>query len=226
MANCKYQDKEWLRTQLEAKKRTVDDIAKECGKSYGTIYYHMRKHNLETKHLPDSIIDEKGNRYGEVVVLEMADVPESEHVMWKCKHDDGFTFEARGTALRKGNVTGRQSRPKGETAFRKLYRAYKHGAKKRNLEWKLTKEQFRNMTKEDCHYCGRSPSKSIGKNLNGEYIYNGLDRMNNSIGYTEENVVTCCWGCNHIKGDIDKEDFIAQINKIYEYNHSTSKNLA
>jgi len=223
MENHKYKDKEWLRTQLKDKKRTVDDIAEECGKCSGTIYYHMKKYDLETYYQSPKIIDEQGNEYGKVKVLELSYINDGGHVIWKCQHEDGFTFEARGTELRRGNATGNHSRPKGETAFRQLYRVYKHGAEERNLEWDLTKKQLRTMTKKDCHYCGKPPSKSIGENLNGEYIYNGLDRVDSSIGYTKENVVPCCWSCNQLKGDRNREDFISLINKIYENNHSTSK---
>lgn len=33
------------------------------------------------------------------------------------------------------------------------------------------------------------------------YFYNGIDRLDNTKGYTPENSVACCKHCNSLKGD-------------------------
>jgi len=215
----KHTDSEWLREQLEEKKRPVKEIAKEVNRDVVAIYYQMRKNDLETHHRSTKIKDEKGNRYGNVKVKKLSYISDDGHAVWKCKHDDGYEFEARGSDLRKeGKVTGSHSRPDGVTPFRQIYRAYKNGAEERGLVFELNRDQFRELTQKDCHYCGKPPSKSINREeLKGQFTYNGLDRTNNSIGYTKDNVVPCCWECNSFKKDLDKEDFLELIERIYEY---------
>ena len=52
------------------------------------------------------IIDEKGKRYGHVVVLEITDKRDkcNGSVIWKCKCDCGRIFYPRGSNLRNGNT--------------------------------------------------------------------------------------------------------------------------
>ena len=67
--------------------------------------------------------------------------------------------------------------------------------------------------KMDCHYCGKPPSKPHRKCET--FLYNGLDRVDNNIGYTESNVVPCCYICNKMKGELPVEDFLEHLNKIF-----------
>jgi hypothetical protein len=116
-------------------------------------------------------------------------------------------------------------KPKGESGFNTLYRKYKDGAAKRNLEFFLTKEEFKNLTKGLCFYCGTLPSRvglfgysrratSQRVRDNATYVYNGIDRILNNIGYTSTNCVSCCFDCNRMKGTMSYEKFILQCQKI------------
>ena len=51
---------------------------------------------------------------------------------------------------------------------------------------------------------------------NGDFIYNGIDRLDNKLGYEEENCVPCCYLCNRMKWSITEKDFLAQISKIFK----------
>lgn len=107
--------------------------------------------------------------------------------------------------------------PKGEAAFNNLYYQYKLSAEKRGYNFLLSEEQFRNLTKQKCFYCGIEPSKIIkgqGK-TSGDYKYNGIDRIDNSDGYKINNVVPCCFSCNSAKGTLSQKDFFKLINRIY-----------
>lgn len=46
-------------------------------------------------------------------------------------------------------------------------------------------------------------------------VINGLDRVDNSIGYIESNVVPCCYICNKMKGELPVEDFLRHLNNIF-----------
>jgi len=91
--------------------------------------------------------------------------------------------------------------------------------KNKNREFNIDKELFRNITSKECYYCGSLP-KSIIKpeRSNGEYIYNGIDRVNNSLGYIKGNCVPCCSICNHAKSTLEQEEFLSWIERVY--NHS------
>jgi len=53
-----------------------------------------------------------------------------------------------------------------------------------------------------CYYCGD----------NIETI--GLDRLNNTKGYSLDNIVSCCTPCNMMKNNNTEDDFIARCKKI------------
>lgn len=108
---------------------------------------------------------------------------------------------------------------KEEAPFNSLFSSYKHQAKQRGYGFDLTKEEFRKLTKDSCHYCGKLPSQEH-KRAGGDdryYVYNGIDRVNPSLGYSVENCVSCCGQCNVIKGGMDIDEFRDWIIRVYEY---------
>ncbi len=111
----------------------------------------------------------------------------------------------------------------GQSSFNRLIRSYKWHAKNRKLSFELTNGQFKVLVDGPCYYCRVEASQvSFNKNDNGEYIYNGIDRVNNSKGYSVDNCVSCCGSCNEMKMGRDKEEFLNKIKDIYE-NHFNGK---
>jgi len=102
----------------------------------------------------------------------------------------------------------------GMGAKRYLFRDYKKYAK---ISFKLDFNTFINICQSQCVYCGRSPSQIIGKANRGTFIYNGIDRVNNDIGYTKDNSVSCCKICNYMKHTSSKDEFLSNINRIYNH---------
>jgi hypothetical protein len=88
------------------------------------------------------------------------------------------------------------------------YTNYKTRADKKTLEFSLSKEDFNDIIKNACYYCGKE---------NTLLHKNGIDRKNNTIGYTLTNSVTCCTECNYMKGMLNEGDFIEQCKKIARY---------
>lgn len=102
-------------------------------------------------------------------------------------------------------------------AVTQLINQYRHSAKKRNLTYELTREQFKSLISQNCFYCDISPSNAkISKNV--IFKYNGIDRVNNYIGYNINNCKPCCIICNTMKLDMNHEDFMEKIEKIIKKN--------
>lgn len=89
---------------------------------------------------------------------------------------------------------------------------YKKSSKRRGLNFSLEDEDFLNLIFQDCFYCGRKPSNSQTDRGGRELPqYNGLDRVNNAIGYQRDNVVTCCRWCNEAKRAKTTEEFLGWV---------------
>jgi hypothetical protein len=179
-------------------------------------------------------IDITGKRYGRLTAIERVEnavsANGSRRTRWKCRCDCGNEVIVNYVDI----VIGRTQSCKcifklepGEASFNRLYYSYKnsgranrnnkHANSARNI-FKITKDQFRELTKKNCYYCGREPSSvALYKNGNGEYLYNGLDRVDNDKGYTLDNVVTCCGECNYYKGSKTQDDFISWLKRIANY---------
>ncbi len=90
------------------------------------------------------------------------------------------------------------------------YQKYITDSKKRRkghgIGFDLSFEQFEENVLKDCYYCGQGSEESP--------TYNGLDRINNDIHYTYNNVVSCCPDCNRMKFTKTTEEFYAKIARI------------
>ena len=110
--------------------------------------------------------------------------------------------------------------PSGESAFNLLYANYKMQARKRknSVPFELTKEQFAVITKGNCVYCGTPPAQIYGNaSCNGHYIYNGIDRQDNSLGYLVDNCVAACGQCNIMKSDFSVAEFLQACKAVISY---------
>ena len=85
------------------------------------------------------------------------------------------------------------------------FRDYKKGADNRKLEFKLSLKYFEDNWNKNCFYCG-DEIKGIG-----------IDRVDNDIGYNQNNVVNCCGVCNIMKRTMTQEYFINQCLKIINH---------
>lgn len=87
------------------------------------------------------------------------------------------------------------------------YRLLKYRHKERIFHDQfLTLKEYTHLFSLPCIYCGGD--------TNG-----GLDRIDNTSGYSKENSAPCCRMCNYMKKNYTTEDFLAHINKIYEHQH-------
>jgi len=103
----------------------------------------------------------------------------------------------------------------GESAFNAVWNDYVQQSRRRRLEWLLTKDDARKLFGGSCFYCGASPSvvKTI-PNGQGFFVFNGLDRKDNTRGYDRDNCVSCCTVCNFMKRAMSVDDFLNHIHRI------------
>lgn len=101
----------------------------------------------------------------------------------------------------------------------RLFQQMRSTAKKRKIEFGLTRGEVETLTKQVCHYCGQEPAQVMhsGESRRGDYTYNGLDRMDNHRGYVSDNVVSCCGQCNWAKGKMSYDEYINLIKRSYNY---------
>jgi len=108
--------------------------------------------------------------------------------------------------------------PAGEGSFNQLCAVYKFHAGKRKLAFDLTHEEFKNLTKGNCHFCGVPPYQEYRPgHKSGSYIYNGVDRLVNEDGYTISNSVSCCGICNDMKRNRSVTEFISACEEIVNH---------
>lgn len=86
------------------------------------------------------------------------------------------------------------------------YRTMKGGGLKRNYEVKITFDEFKEIVSNPCVYCGETEKRI------------GIDRVDNTKGYTTENSAPCCTTCNMMKKTMTVEQFLQHIRKIHNHN--------
>ena len=84
-------------------------------------------------------------------------------------------------------------------------------AKVREIDFKLTKEEFVKLKNNNCYICQRE---------NTIDHKNGIDRVNNDVCYVSYNCLTCCGDCNYMKRTLSLASFFNHIVCIYNHNSS------
>ncbi len=122
---------------------------------------------------------------------------------------DGRTFIERAchVSAHHGGIGAKYTECWSEPARAYRMKYTENSAKKRNLSFELTEDEFDAVTgrKSTCTYCGRNPA-------NGKR--HGIDRLDISKGYVLDNCVTACGDCNIAKGTRSASDFIEHCKAI------------
>lgn len=107
----------------------------------------------------------------------------------------------------------------GEAATNCVFNSYKQAASSRSLPFELSREQVTGLIFDTCRYCGCGPQNLMSRKTGmfGAIRYNGIDRVDNSEGYTVKNCVTACEMCNKAKRTMDAADFIVWVNRVHDH---------
>lgn len=176
-----------------------------------------------------------GQRFGRLTVLSRAKTERrSRGFQWTCLCDCGnkkiITAKglSRGTTKSCGCLHREMATkyPQFPPAFNNLFGSRRAEALRRGREFYLTREECFVLASSNCYYCGSKPGQivSCGKKKNNQYPYtfisNGIDRVDNNIGYTSTNSVACCKVCNRAKNTMTKQDFLIWVNRISIYQNN------
>jgi len=101
-------------------------------------------------------------------------------------------LECNGCNLKQDRKREARSRNFKAENFKNMDRYFKEyiaSATRRDLPMNLQADEFKALIILPCHYCGYLQEAQT----------NGIDRINNDIGYEKSNCVTCCETCNRMK---------------------------
>jgi len=172
------------------------------------------------------VIDLTGQRFERLFVISRSENSKSGASKWNCICDCGKKTIVDSHNLRRGSTRScgcldTHGRFTDETMSSKnmLYNRYKKTcAKSRGHLFSIGFEEFITIVQRSCYYCGSPPLRyCIVKSARKGFYYNGLDRVNNNIGYQIDNVVPCCKDCNYAKTDRTKKDFIEWVNQCFHH---------
>lgn len=177
--------------------------------------------------------DYTGLKFGLLTLIEPSDktTPGNRSKRWLAKCDCGNELIIIGRNLNDKSSCGcsikewaknlgmsnRQYEPKIQSA-KAVFARYNDG----NLKF----EEFYKLSQENCTYCNAKPdyksnvpyryNGNVKYHDDGEFIYNGLDRVDNNQLHNLNNIVTCCGRCNTMKLNYSVEEFKNLIRMIIE----------
>ncbi len=188
--------------------------------------------------------DYTGQRRGKLYIekcLIPSDSFRNQWGLWLCKCECGNIIEVKGESLksRGRNSCGclrsevamkfsQQRRRPNTLTYNIQYGTFKMRCKQINSP-SLSKEEWLSIVLQPCYYCGDIDTRNgimnsylkennitITKEQMSLYNknMNGIDRVDNAIGYELSNCVPCCTICNRMKSNHQQEEFIQRSNRI------------
>ena len=179
------------------------------------------------------LTNQKFNKLTVIRLLDTVRYGTSTKRVWECKCDCGNLTKVNTSPLIRGliktcgcsfkevsrnnSVNSRHKLAKKDAPLNSIYASYRCSATTRNYVFELTKEEFKILITSNCFYCGQEPLNVFNKRFYN-LTYNGIDRIDNEIGYTTKNTVACCKMCNISKNNYTTEHFLNWIKRAYNHN--------
>lgn len=85
------------------------------------------------------------------------------------------------------------------------YASYRSRAEKKELAFEITHDEYRALTQQPCYLCGKQTT---------ETHTNGIDRVDNAVGYVLDNCRACCRECNHMKKGFGFGEILEKMGRI------------
>jgi len=157
--------------------------------------------------------DITGEKFGKLTVIKrLKNSRNNQSRRWLCICNCGENRVVDTNKLLNGTISccknHRGYKDRKTPALNSLFYNYKYGAKKRDLIFNLSKNDFIQLINQNCCYCGTPPRNIIKKYKASIIQYNGIDRLDNKKGYIIDNCVSCCKICNRAKLKRTLQEFI------------------
>lgn len=185
-------------------------------------------------------------RFGKLLVIERLPYKSHGQTSWLCKCDCGketvkrycdlvtkrprknpqncgctrcSRIKTKGAHKRIWNTKSNPVSRPIKTALETLYTKKKGHARSREIEFKLTLDEFASVILKPCHYCGAPPSyvHKSGRRNEDICVYSGIDRVDSSLPYTFDNAQACCRKCNYGKHSMSEQEFKEWISSVYNH---------
>lgn len=167
-----------------------------------------------------------GKTFGRLTVIEPIGNSPKWGTIWLCKCTCGNTVQYGTGRLNSGHVQScgclrkdvarqkalevRNYSSVAGRAFAVLERA----AKQRNIENTISFNAFSKLIYQNCYYCGIEPNQVKNWYVENDIAIHGIDRVDNTKGYIEGNVVPCCRMCNIAKANHSQKEFLEWVNRV------------
>ena len=137
---------------------------------------------------------------------------------FKCQCGKLFTKAAKRIHARSNcGCLNNQYKPVNAVGVNTVYSTYKDNAHRHRRPFELDKSTFASLLAGNCAYCSDPPSGKIILSGDGRvFMYNGIDRLDNTEGYVQGKVVTCCNRCISLKNKYSYAEFTNIVKRIYE----------
>lgn len=219
---------------IKSQKYPAHKISEITGFCTDTIRKNARKLNVQ---LPKGHIARNlaGKKLDHLLVLERIWIEGNKNINWKCLCDCGkecikttkflcsIHYKSCGCSSwikhkNKANV-------KGHPSARVEWHNIRSGALRRGYIFELKFDEYLEIAKKTCVYCGSKGREIKRGNAAYPFIGNGVDRKDNTKGYTLDNSVPCCNICNRAKGNLSLENFLNWIKGLQKYGKKANKIL-
>lgn len=172
--------------------------------------YGNRGHNFK---------DLTGKKYGKLTVVSL-DSTNKIGTKWilQCECGNVVTRLASNFKRSKhrhscGCVSTNPGKP--DAGFRRMFGDYRQSAKLRGYSFSLSYKTFRKLIGQKCYYCAADPVHRYSKQIAHKILANGIDRVDNTAGYSVSNSVTCCSKCNRAKAEMSQKEFLTLVTQIF-----------
>jgi len=216
----------------KSKKNSFFLCSCDCGKTKIIKAASLRSGRSLSCGCSTDYIDITSKKFGKLFVVEKVETPnhikDKNRAYFKCVCDCGNNTIVAGKELRSGNrascgcnIRHDKKEDTKISSARVIYRSsYRDGD--------LSLDDFLLLSQMKCHYCNSIPSNkaNVFKNRktctdfskkHGDFVYNGLDRIDSSFPHNKNNVVPCCKKCNIMKKNYSITEFSEHIKKIYNF---------
>jgi hypothetical protein len=123
----------------------------------------------------------------------------------------------------------RRNSEASDSTITQIFNSYRGGASSRGYSFDLSREEVKELVLSPCYYCSRKPFALANYWLNSPGLLkkprtylphdtqwvegatiakNGIDRLDNELGYSRSNCVPACEPCNRAKGVMTADAFI------------------